>query len=207
MRKRLQRRGNGTFLLLTTDLLAALRLEGATPGGLEVEMELTSEGLLIRPVDGLPVTTVLPPRWAGHPATRELLLAVRDLGPIRTAPLAELLGRTREATSSALSRAHKQGATQPVPHGWTLTDTARSWYAHVPPTGLAPASTRKGERRTKGSLEDVILAALSSIPLTSSEVGEATSMDRSQAHNLLKRLAAAGRVVAVPGWPVRWQLP
>lgn len=203
MRRRLQRHGNSLVLNFTSDLLLALGLDASSEA--EVEIELTAKGLLLRPVGGGPVATQLLPKWASHPATLQLLLAMRDLAPVKTRALAEALGRTQQAVSAAVVRVQKQGATQVSPAGWSLTTEAAAWFAHVPPTSHTAPEPIPGERRTKGSIRDVLLAALTSEPQTSTQVGKAASMDRSQAHNELRAMAADGLIELVDGRPMRWR--
>lgn len=205
-KRRLQRHGNSLFLPFTPDVLLALGLKpGADGGEPEVEIELTRDGLLVKPLAAKPVAAELPPRWSAHPATRELLVAIRDHGPIPTGAVSEALGRIPQATSAALVRLQERGAAERAPGGWVITDTAMAWVAHLPSSNTEVPGGPWDNKRPYGSIPEVVLDALGDRQLTSSEASEYAGIDRSQAHHALKKLAQDGLVVNDGGRPVRWR--
>jgi len=203
VRKRLQRKGNSLNLRLTADLVFALGLERDETGEPEVEIELVEGGLLIRPATGQ-AAPVIPPALAAHPATRELLLAVRDLAPARTMHLAAALDRTAQAVSDALVKANKRGWVERGPLGWALTEEARPWFEHVPARKW-PIGPDLAPRLARGAFQERCLEALGDEALTAAEVADRVEADRAQAHRALQALVRDGLAVVVPGRPTRWR--
>jgi predicted Rossmann fold nucleotide-binding protein DprA/Smf involved in DNA uptake len=201
--KRLQRNGNSLDLRLTSDLLFALGLEVRDGNQPEVEIELVDGGLLIRPVDGV-VASSIPPVLAAHPTTRELLLAVRDLAPVRTMHLAAALDRTAQAVSDALVKANKRGWVERGPLGWALTEEARPWFEHVPARKW-PIGPDLAPRLARGTFQERCLEALGDEALSAAEVADRVEADRAQAHRALQALVRDGLAVVVPGRPTRWR--
>lgn len=182
----------------------ALGLEVGRDGEPELDVELIESGLLLKPPGGGAVAEVIPDRLATHPTTKELLLLVRDHGPVPTGVIAAALGRTTQATSYALGQGIERGWTQRHITGWEVTDPVREWFAHIPARdwGVEPLTS---SRRSWGKMPRFVLDALGSEELTSVEVAARVDMDRSQVHGILKRLAREGIVTSDGGRPVRWR--
>jgi len=203
VRKRLQRNGNALDLRLTADLRFALGVELRDGQQDEVEIELVEGGLLIRPVNGV-VASSIPPVTAVHPSTRDLLLAVRDLGPARTGYLAAVLERAPQAVSDALVKLRREGWVHRDSTGWVIASVASAWFSHIPrrdwgePDSLPP-------RLSRGTVPERVFAVLTESPRPVSELAGEVGLDRSQVHHALKRLEREGRAVLVYGRPVRWR--
>ena len=202
MRKRLQRNGNALDLRLTADLRFALGVELRDGQQDEVEIELVEGGLLIRPVNGV-VASSIPPVTAVHPSTRDLLLAVRDLGPVRTGHLAAALERAPQAVSDALAKARREGWVHRDSTGWVIASIASAWFSHIPRRewGVPVSSSRSAW----GTVPERVLAVLTEEPRPVSELAAEVGLDRSQVHHALRRLERDGLAIRVPGRPVRWR--
>lgn len=194
VRKKLQKIGNSTGLILDRDLLEVLY-----PGGITDELvlvEVVGNALVIRREDAPvvePETAVeaaveAPVELPGLNASERLIVEALKDGPRRIPELVEAVGRSRVTVSASLKRLKETD--------W-VRQTGRDW--RLSPAAQRRLETDEGRRfaQLPPSLARLVLA-LEDGPLTAAELEERLALPRRTVNDQLRRALAEG-IVSVAG--------